>query len=304
MKDESLRKVGKLAAARRRELQMDQAGLARTADVDPKTVRAFERGERWPRERSRTRIEAALQWSAGSLERIKAGDIPFPIRLDREFFQSQNPDPAADRVIEEALAESDRRYAERSPAVEKPLPPLSTVRPFHGGIDGLRWHMRIRQKPEHERTSEEREWIAASNAERNRLAHVAERSEAEEPLVELVDSGRILAAHKDDYDVSAYVRKVEAAVVGIMGIDRLTAALDGRATERTIIRATKAEVLDQFMDEVDRLRDAGIEGRELMRRVGSWLDAALTPNDDPPPTVDDFELVARQESDPKEDPAE
>lgn len=32
--------------------------------------------------------------------------------------------------------------------------------------------------------------------------------------------------------------------------------------------------------------------------------AAVTPNDDPPPTADDCELVARQESDPKENPSE
>lgn len=164
--------------------------------------------------------------------------------------------------------------------------------------------MHIRGKPEADRTDEERAWLAASAAERNRLAHLAEWSEAEEPLVELVDAGRLLAFRTDDPEVRAYVRRVEAAVVGIMGIDRLTSALDGRATERTIIRATKAGVLNQFMDEVDRLREAGIEGRELMLRVEGWLDAALTSNDDAPPAADGYDLVARQESDPKEDPAE
>lgn len=55
---------------------MDQAGLAREAGVDAKTVRALERGTRWPRDGSRVKIENALGWAGGSLDRIAKGDLP------------------------------------------------------------------------------------------------------------------------------------------------------------------------------------------------------------------------------------
>lgn len=88
--------------------------------------------------------------------------------------------------------------------------------------------------------------------------------------------GRELAERKSDSDLNAYVRRVESVVVLIMGIDDLTSALELRGERRTIARATDAGVLDEFLDEVDRLRVAGIEGRELMRRLESWLDATIS----------------------------
>ena len=58
---------------------MDAAQLARQAGVDPKTVASLEHGERWPRDRSRAFIEAALQWRAGSLDDMRAGGEPTPV---------------------------------------------------------------------------------------------------------------------------------------------------------------------------------------------------------------------------------
>ncbi|MBF6350329.1 hypothetical protein IU448_15080 [Nocardia flavorosea] len=49
---------------------MEQALLAERAGVDPKTVRSLEKGERWPRDQSRAKIESALQWPAGALDRL------------------------------------------------------------------------------------------------------------------------------------------------------------------------------------------------------------------------------------------
>jgi len=68
--------VGRIVARRRLELGMDAAQLARSAAVDPKTVASLEHGERWPRDRSRAAIEAALGWKAGSLDDIRAGGEP------------------------------------------------------------------------------------------------------------------------------------------------------------------------------------------------------------------------------------
>ncbi|MGY1946657.1 helix-turn-helix domain-containing protein [Nocardia asiatica] len=56
-------------------LGMDQARLAERAEVDPKTVRSLEKGERWPREASRSKIEDALGLPSGTLNRWKARPV-------------------------------------------------------------------------------------------------------------------------------------------------------------------------------------------------------------------------------------
>lgn len=65
-----------MVTQRRIELRLDAAELARAADVDPKTLASLEKGERWPRDKSRSRIEQALHWSTGSLSTIRAGGQP------------------------------------------------------------------------------------------------------------------------------------------------------------------------------------------------------------------------------------
>lgn len=95
------------------------------------------------------------------------------------------------------------------------------------------------------------------------------------PLVDLVIDGQTLAASKDDPDVSAYVRRVEAAVVGVVGIERVTYALDTRNWTQTIRRATELGVLDEFMDEEDRIDQAGIIGRDRVRHLSIALEDIL-----------------------------
>ena len=72
----SLAEVGRLVAQRRAHQHLDQTGLARAARVDPKTVRSLENGTRWPRDSTRTRIENALAWTPGSIERLRSGGEP------------------------------------------------------------------------------------------------------------------------------------------------------------------------------------------------------------------------------------
>lgn len=270
MEDESLRKVGKLVASRRRELQMDQAGLARTADVDPKTVRAFERGERWPRERSRTRIEAALQWPAGSLERIKAGDIPFPIRLDREFFQSQNPGPDAERVIEEALAESDRRYAEKSAAAKQRVVAELGERPDYSPlIAGL-----------------------AVDVDDLQAAALSIDTFIDTDDIDVGEVERLVS------DTESLVLKVDDLAASVYDIARKIVGDAGRL--QRLKRETR-----QFRKQQARIRRPSHKGRSAQAAspaVPASVD--LTPNDGAPPAASDYELVARKESDPKEDPGE
>ncbi|SKG76090.1 hypothetical protein [Mycobacteroides abscessus] len=95
------------------------------------------------------------------------------------------------------------------------------------------------------------------------------------PLIELVVEGQALAAAKDDPDVSAYVRRVEAAVVGVVGIERVTHALDTRTWSQTIRRATELGVLDEFMNEEDRIDQAGLTGRDRVRHLSIALEDIL-----------------------------
>lgn len=71
-----LSEVGRRVSERRTALGFDAAELARQAGVDPKTLASLERGERWPRDHSKTGIERALKWKPGSLTRIRNGGEP------------------------------------------------------------------------------------------------------------------------------------------------------------------------------------------------------------------------------------
>ncbi|GAB4677632.1 helix-turn-helix domain-containing protein [Mycobacterium avium] len=139
--------------------------------------------------------------------------------------------------------------------------------------------LRAKAKPLEDRTPDEQELVERSEQERRRASEAVQRSMAEEALAELVDLGRELAERKHDDDVSAYVRRVESAVVLVMGIDNLAEALEYRRERKTIARATEAGLLDELLAEVDRLRVSGIVGRELQRRVEAWLDAIIPRTD-------------------------
>lgn len=106
-------------------------------------------------------------------------------------------------------------------------------------------------------------------------ADIAWRTGADRPLIDVVWSGRQLAADKQDPDVGAYVRQVEAAVVGVIGVDRLADGLDGITQQELITRAVKGGVLEEFISDIERRRAAGVEGRELQNQVEKRLDELL-----------------------------
>lgn len=56
--------------ARRGALGMSRGDLAAKAAVDPKTLYNLEKDGKWPIARTRARIEAALGWAPGEMERI------------------------------------------------------------------------------------------------------------------------------------------------------------------------------------------------------------------------------------------
>lgn len=52
---------------------MTEAHLREAAKVDPKTLGALLNGTRWPQEKTRLKIETALDWEVGSLQDLKEG---------------------------------------------------------------------------------------------------------------------------------------------------------------------------------------------------------------------------------------
>lgn len=135
----TIEQVGDAVKDRRMALQMDQAGLARLAEVDAKTVRSLERGERWPRDVSRAKIEAALQWEPGSLEALLAGgdarsidglagftdsgEELFELPGARVYETLHYPDGRAYPVPSDLLdrAEEAREYMREHPEVDRQL---------------------------------------------------------------------------------------------------------------------------------------------------------------------------------------
>lgn len=77
--DPGIAYAGAAAAARREELKLTQRYLARTGVVNAGALINFEKGRRWPRKATRTKIEDALEWPHGTLERIRReGNDPAP----------------------------------------------------------------------------------------------------------------------------------------------------------------------------------------------------------------------------------
>lgn len=71
-------RAGQAVMARRGELGMDRQELAAEAQVDPKTLYNLEMREKWPIAVTRAKIEKALRWQSGELERIRTAADPEP----------------------------------------------------------------------------------------------------------------------------------------------------------------------------------------------------------------------------------
>ena len=88
--DADIARAGAAVAARRRELELTQRGLARDKIINAGALIAFEKGRSWPHESTRARLESVLQWPAGSIAEIRDG--------------STSPDEESTRVISTAVA--------------------------------------------------------------------------------------------------------------------------------------------------------------------------------------------------------
>jgi ribosome-binding protein aMBF1 (putative translation factor) len=66
-------RAGAAFAARRQEIGISQRELAKRKVIGAPNLIAFEKGRAWPREKTRARMEQAVQWPPGELARLHAG---------------------------------------------------------------------------------------------------------------------------------------------------------------------------------------------------------------------------------------
>ncbi len=69
-------RAGAAFAARRQEMGISQRELAKRKVIGAPNLIAFEKGRAWPREKTRARMESAVQWPPGELARLQAGKKP------------------------------------------------------------------------------------------------------------------------------------------------------------------------------------------------------------------------------------
>jgi transcriptional regulator with XRE-family HTH domain len=71
--DPGVARAGRAVAARRNELEITQRGMAKDKIINAGTLIAFEKGRSWPRRATLAKLEEALQWSPGTIARIRSG---------------------------------------------------------------------------------------------------------------------------------------------------------------------------------------------------------------------------------------
>jgi DNA-binding XRE family transcriptional regulator len=71
--DPDVARAGRAVAARRRELDITQRSLARDKVINAGTLIAFEKGRSWPRRGTLAKLEEVLNWSPGTITRIRNG---------------------------------------------------------------------------------------------------------------------------------------------------------------------------------------------------------------------------------------
>ncbi|TPG35143.1 transcriptional regulator [Mycolicibacterium hodleri] len=71
--DPGMARAGAAAAARRRELNVSQRGLAADGVINAGALIAFEKGRSWPRDKTRAKLEEVLRWPPGTINRIRTG---------------------------------------------------------------------------------------------------------------------------------------------------------------------------------------------------------------------------------------
>jgi len=134
MTKRSLKEVADAVNHRRRELELTELRLRTMTGLDRKTLQALLEGTRWAQEETRIKVEAALQWSAGSIQDIRDGKYPTPLEATDEPPLLQTiPD-------EELLAEIRRRMRGDRHVMDDPTESGASRQAQQAQEDGLSDH--------------------------------------------------------------------------------------------------------------------------------------------------------------------
>jgi transcriptional regulator with XRE-family HTH domain len=104
--DPDIARAGAAVAARRRELELTQRGLARDKIINAGALIAFEKGRSWPHESTRTKLEEILQWPTGSITGIRQG-APSPDDETTQVISTAVASPLIAQTIQLALRSVD-----------------------------------------------------------------------------------------------------------------------------------------------------------------------------------------------------
>jgi transcriptional regulator with XRE-family HTH domain len=108
--DPDIARAGAAVAARRRELELTQRGLARDKIINAGALIAFEKGRSWPQEGTRSRLEQVLQWPPGAIAGIRDG-APAPDEERTAVIFPTVPSPLIAQTIQLALNSVDNTIA-------------------------------------------------------------------------------------------------------------------------------------------------------------------------------------------------
>ncbi|MFA5707019.1 FHA domain-containing protein [Mycolicibacterium sp.] len=104
--DPGIARAGAAVAARRRELELTQRGLARDKIINAGALISFEKGRSWPHESTRAKLEQILQWPAGAISGIRQG-APSPDEEATQVISTSVASPLIAQTIQLALKSVD-----------------------------------------------------------------------------------------------------------------------------------------------------------------------------------------------------
>ncbi|WP_082949959.1 FHA domain-containing protein [Mycobacterium sp. ACS4331] len=108
--DPDIARAGAAVAARRRELELTQRGLARDKIINAGALISFEKGRSWPHESTRTKLEEVLQWPRGAIAGIRQG-APSPDEEKTQVISTSVASPLIAQTINLALKSVDTALA-------------------------------------------------------------------------------------------------------------------------------------------------------------------------------------------------
>jgi len=236
MAEDGWKRLGTRIVQRRTELGMRTTkALAEKSRLTSRTLGDMENGRRTNYgPATKAAVEIALQWGADSINQIVAGGEPTPAVYPR--------------------VESIEQLRARVAYQEKV------------GLDSQRTERELAK-----RTSEERRRAAtAVLSEPEELLLALDQSRVER-LAALVDDGWTITDF-DRTELHEYASRVEAAVIDLIGVERLTNEISKLRMGGLARAASEIGVSQELSRYIQHLSEQGVTGKEFFDRIEAALD--------------------------------